>query len=103
MAETDEKADMMGCVYHAAVLGKIDHYEMLRFCDIIRKAFILDLMAMPQYLEPSDDDSIAVQNLTNLGLIDNYAGSTWKGKPDVELNDFGHKLYDILLSEGYFQ
>lgn len=101
-AETDEKADMMGCVYHAAVLGKIDHDEMLRFCDVIKKCYVADLMSLPQYIDPNDEDSIIVQNLTNLGLIDNYAGGSWKGKPDVKLNAYGHKLYDILSSEGYF-
>lgn len=101
-AETDEKADMMGCVYHAAVLGQINHEEMLRFCDIIRKCFVFDLMQLPKYLEPTDGESICSQSLINVGLIDNYSGGMWKDEPDVVINDFGRKLYDILSNEGYF-
>lgn len=101
-AETDEKADMMGCIYHAAVLGQIGHEEMLRYCDIIRKCFVFDLKQLPKYLEPTDGDSITCQNLINVGLIDNYSGGMWKDEPDVVINDFGRKLYDILSNEGYY-
>lgn len=101
-AETDEKADMMGCVYHAAVLGEISHEEMLRFCDIIRKSFVADLMQLPKYLSPNDEDDNSMQNLLNVGLIDNYNGGKWRNDSKVELNDLGKKLYEILSSHGYF-
>lgn len=102
-AETDEKADMMGCIYHAAVLGQINHEEMLRLCDIIRKCFVEDLMQLSKFIEPSREDSITTQNLTNVGLIDNFNGGYWKGSSEIALNELGEKLYDILSKEGYFK
>lgn len=101
-AETDEKADMMGCIYHAAVLGQIDHEEMLRLCDIIRKSFVFDLMQLPNFIEPANEDTITTQNLTNVGLIDNFSGGYWKGNSKISLNEVGESLYNILLKDGYF-
>lgn len=99
--ETDDKAEMMGHIYHAAVHGMINHDEMLRFCDIIRKCFIGDLMALPKFVEPNDEDTEA-QILINLGLIDNFNGGIWKNDSKVSINELGEKFYNILCNEGYF-
>lgn len=100
-AETDEKAD--GCVYYAAVLGQINHEEMLRLCDIVRKCFVFDFMQLPNFIEPTSEDTITTQNLTNVRLIDNFSGGYWKGNSKIALNELGEQLYTILLFEGYFK
>lgn len=102
-AECDEKASMMGSIYRAAVLGSINHEEMLRLCDIIRKCFIIDLNALPQYVEPNDEDTVSTQNLINLGLINNYSGGYWQNDSKVSLNELGEKLFNILADAGYFK
>lgn len=42
------------------------------------------------------------RNFINLGLIDNYVGGVWKDMPSFQLNNLGHRLYDILNRNNWF-
>lgn len=100
--ESEDKALLMGYIYKAAVKARIDHIKMLRLCSILNHSFIYDLKALPEFEEESENDSIEAMNLINLGLIDNYIGGYWKGKPTLQLNELGLILLDILKREEWF-
>ena len=101
-AEDDEKAELMGFVYEECVYGRIDNIMLLRLCSIIDRAFLYDLLELPKYMEENSDDSDAAYNFINLGLIDNYVGGVWKDMPSFQLNNLGHRLYDILNRNNWF-
>lgn len=101
-AEDDEKAELMGFVYEECVYGRIDNMMLLRLCSIIDRAFLYDLLELPKYMEENSDDSDAAYNFINLGLIDNYVGGVWKNMPSFQLNNLGHRLYDILNRNNWF-
>lgn len=101
-AEDDEKAELMGFVYEECVYGRIDNMMLLRLCSIIDRAFLYDLLELPKYMEENSDDSDAAYNFINLGLIDNYIGGVWKNMPSFQLNNLGHRLYDILNTNNWF-
>ena len=101
-AEDDEKAELMGFVYEECVYGRIDNMMLLRLCSIIDRAFLYDLLELPKYMEENSDDNDAAYNFINLGLIDNYVGGVWKDMPSFLLNNLGHRLYDILNRNNWF-
>lgn len=101
-AEDDEKAELMGFVYEECVYGRIDNMMLLRSCSIIDRAFLYDLLELPKYKEENSDDNDAAYNFINLGLIDNYVGGVWKDMPSFQLNNLGHRLYDILNRNNWF-
>ena len=87
-AEDDEKAELMGFVYEECVYGRIDNMMLLRLCSIIDRAFLYDLLELPKYMEENSDD--------------NYVGGVWKDMPSFLLNNLGHRLYDILNRNNWF-
>lgn len=101
-AEDDRKADIMGYIYTERVYGHLDNDMLLRLCSIIDKIFIPDLKLLPNYIEKSTENSIAVNNFINLGIIDNYAGGYWLDEPTYKLNKVGTYLYDILNKNKWF-
>lgn len=101
-AEDDEKAELMGFVYEECVYGRIDNMMLLRLCSVIDRVFLYDLLELPKYMEENSNDSDAAYNFINLGLIDNYVGGVWKDMPSFQLNNLGHRLYDILNRNNWF-
>lgn len=102
-AEDDAKADVMGYIYKERVYGRIDDEMFLRLCSIVDRAFVLDLRALPKYVENNSEDSIEVNSYINLGLIDNYVGGVWKNEPSYVLNTMGQNLHRILDSNGWYK
>ena len=101
-AEEEDKATIMGSIYKARLMKKIDNDEMLRLCSIVTRAFLPDLKRLPDYLEDNTDISLEAQSFINLGLIDNFVGGIWKDAESCCLNDTGKLLHDILSESGLF-
>ena len=101
-AEEEDKATIMGSIYKARLLYKINNDEMLRLCSIVTRAFLPDLKRLPDYLEENTDISLEAQSFINLGLIDNFVGEVWKDDESCCLNDTGKLLHDILSESGWF-
>lgn len=101
-SEEEDKAQLMGMIYKARLLNKIDNDMMLRLCSIIYKSFLPDLKKLPLYKEQSNKDSIEANNFINLGLINNFVGGIWVDEPSWKLNDIGNQLYEILNQNKWF-
>ena len=101
-SEEDEKARVMGMIYKARLLDKIDDNMMLRLCSIINNSFLFDLKKIPMYVVRTNVGSLEATNFINWGLIDNYVGGIWKDEPTYELNEVGNILFEILNSEKWF-
>jgi len=101
-AESTEKARIMGLIFRAAVLKEIDREMMLRLVSIVGRSFVHDLKELPNYLDETEEFSIASNEFINLGLIDNEVGGIWKNAPSVKLNEVGEVLCQILSSSGWF-
>ncbi len=101
-AEDDEKAELMGFVYEECVYDRIDNKAFLRLCSIIDRAFLYDLRELPKYVEPNTEEDEAVNELVNLGLIDNFQGGVWVNEPSYLLNSVGVQLHDILHKNNWF-
>ena len=101
-AEEEDKAMIMGSIYKARLMNRIDNDEMLRLCSIVTRAFLPDLKKLPDYLEDNTDISLEAQSFINLGLIDNFVGGVWKDDESCCLNDTGKLLHDILSESGWF-
>lgn len=106
-AEDDAKADIMGYIYKERVYGHIDDELFLRLCSIIDKSFVFDLKALPEYEKEIKDyneyDSIKVNTLMNLGLIDNEIDNGgWGNRTIIELNEIGLELHRILKQNGWY-
>lgn len=95
-AEDDEKAQVLGYLYHERVKGNLDNTTFLRLCHVVNKVFLPDLKALPNYLTKTEDTDFEVNSFINLGLIDNELGGVWKSGPSCELNDLGRQLYRVL-------
>jgi hypothetical protein len=102
-AESSDKAQILGFIFKACVGKRIGMEMMLRLTSIVNKAFILDLVHLPEYKESSAVYSIAANEFINLGLMDNEVGGVWRNEPTWELNDIGLTLCKILEDEGWFQ
>lgn len=100
-AEDDEKAELMGFLYSACVMKKIDNSMFLRLCSIVDHAFIDDLHLLAKFTNSNERDLIAANNFVNLGLIDNYVGGIWRDNPSFQLNDVGLTLYNILSENNW--
>ena len=101
-AEEEDKATIMGSIYKARLMNRINNDEMLRLCSIVTRAFLPDLKRLPDYLEDNTDISLEAQSFINLGLIDNFVGGVWKDDESCCLNDTGKLLHDILSESGWF-
>lgn len=113
-AEEDEKANIMGIIYKARLLGEIDNEMMLRLCSSVSKCFVSDLKLLPNFLansseesneDPIDDsidESLAESNFVNSGLIDNFSGGYWTNGPFNALNEVGEALCHILKENHWF-
>ena len=102
ICEEDEKAIVMGLIYKARLLNKIDDNMMLRLCSIVNNSFLFDLKKLPLYLKKTSQYSLEAMSFINLGLIDNYVGGFWLNDASYELNEVGKILYEILNSEKWF-
>lgn len=102
-AESSDKAKIMGLVFKSAVIGEIDYDMMLRLISIIGRSFIPDLRELRNYIEESQEFSVAANSFINLGLIDNETGGYWKNEPTIALNEVGRALYRILERGGWFE
>lgn len=100
-AEEEDKAIIMGSIYKARLMNKINNDEMLRLCSVIARAFLPDLKSLPDYLEENTNISIEAQSFINLGLIDNFLGGVWTNHESCCLNDTGKLLHDILSESGW--
>ena len=101
-AEEEDKATIMGSIYKARLMNRIDNDEMLRLCSIVTRAFLPDLKRLPDYLEENTDISLEAQSFINLGLIDNFVGGVWKDDESCCLNDTGKRLHEILSELDWF-
>lgn len=101
-AEEEDKATIMGSIYKARLMNRINNDEMLRLCSIVTRAFLPDLKRLPDYLEENTNISFEAQSFINLGLIDNFVGGVWKDAESCCLNDTGKRLHDILSELGWF-
>lgn len=102
-SESSDKAQIMGFIYKACASKRIDLEMMLRLTSIVNKAFVLDLVHLPEYKESSSEFSIAANEFINLGLIDNEVGGGWINESTWHLNKIGLLLCDILEEEGWFK
>ena len=100
-AEEEDKAMIMGSIYKARLMNKINNDEMLRLCSVVTRAFLPDLKSLPDYLEENTIMSIEVQSFINLGLIDNFLGGVWRNREGCSLNETGKLLHDILGESGW--
>ena len=106
-AEDDAKADIMGYIYKERVYNHIDDELFLRLCSIIDRSFVFDLKALPEYEKEIKDyneyDSIKVNALMNLGLIDNEIDNGgWGNHTIIELNKIGQELHRILKQNRWY-
>lgn len=101
-AEEEDKATIIGSIYKARLMNRINNDEMLRLCSIVTRAFLPDLKRLPDYLEDNTDISLEAQSFINLGLIDNFVGGIWKDAENCCLNDTGKLLHEILSESGWF-
>ena len=102
-AEEEDKATIMGSIYKARLMNRIDNDEMLRLCSIVTRAFLPDLKSLPDYLEENKNITLEAQSFINLGLIDNFLGGYWKNDESCSLNDTGRLLYNIMYKSGWFK
>lgn len=100
-AEEEDKATIMGSIYKARLMNKINNDEMLRLCSVIARAFLPDLKSLSDYLEENTNISIEAQSFINLGLIDNFLGGVWTNHESCCLNDTGKLLHDILSESSW--
>ena len=107
-AEDSAKADIMGYIYKERVYGRIDDEMFLRLCSIVDRAFIFDLKSLPKYekedKESNGDDSITVNALINLGLIENEIDTgAWNNRTIIELNEVGQTLHRVLTQNKWYE
>lgn len=107
LAESDEKAVIMGYVYRERIIGNIDDSLFLRLCSIINKLYLEDLKHLGTYLEPSNDTGYITDNLISYGLLKNpgasFKGTTLDLNVKHTLNDVGTVLYKILKSANWLK
>ena len=101
-AEEEDKATIMGSIYKARLMNRINNNEMLSLCSVVTRAFLPDLKRLPDYLEEKTDLSLEAQSFINLGLIDNFVGGVWKDDESCCLNDTGKLLHEILSELDWF-
>lgn len=106
-AEEEGKAEVMGKIYKARVIGRInDNDTMLRLCSIVNKSFLPDLNHLESFKVVSDENTFIASNLYSLGLLKdcgNYSQvemGVWVGPKFGStrhcLNDLGELLLNII-------
>jgi len=108
VAESDEKAEIMGYVYGERILDRIDDEMLLRICAAVNKSFVDDLKQLGLYLEPNADLNFVTDNLNSYGLLTGYLDQSVKEgalsmRTKHQLNDIGMSLYRILRENGWFE
>ena len=98
LSTEENKAMIMGSIYKARLMNRINNNEMLRLCSVVARAFLPDLKSLPDYLEENTNISIEAQSIINLGLIDNFLGGEWTNHKTCCLNGTG-KLFHEIWSE----
>lgn len=101
IAEEEDKAMIMGGIYKARLMNKINNDQMLRLCSIVTRAFLPDLRVLPDYIEENSHISIEAQSFINLGLIDNFLGGSWRNNDSCYLNETGILLHRVLKESGW--
>ena len=103
IADSEEKAIIIGFIFSAAIHNLVDNKTMLRLCTLVNRAFLPDLSFLPNYVEISHEGSIEAESFINLGLIDNPIISVWANDTTYQLNDTGIVLYKILMNNNWFK
>ena len=101
LSTEENKAMIMGSIYKARLMNRINNNEMLRLCSVVARAFLPDLKSLPDYLEENTNISIEAQSIINLGLIDNFLGGEWTNHKSCCLNGTGKLFHDILSESGW--
>lgn len=101
VAESDDKAEIMGILYRERVLDQIDDNLFLRLCAVVNNSYVEDLKQLGQYKEPTQTMDYVGDNLSSCGLISTYMDQRFSdGKLALltsrKLNAVGEKLHDIL-------
>lgn len=102
VAESDDKAEIMGILYRERVLGQIDDNLFLRLCAVVNNSYVEDLKQLGQYKEPTQTMDYVGDNLSSCGLISTYMDERFSnGKLTLltsrKLNAIGEKLHGILV------
>lgn len=107
VAESDEKAEIMGYVYGERVLERIDDEMLLRLCAAVNKSFVDDLRQLGAFVQPSEASGYIADNLSACGLLtsslsNRVENTTLMMSTSYQLNDVGRTLYNILNENGWF-
>lgn len=110
-AEDTDKAEVLGLLYKARLLGQINDEMLLRLTSIVNRIYIRDLRLID--IDPEgncyDDDNI-ISNFTSCGMIADRTG-VWQehemrrdanGSLACHFNSAGETLYNILKTEGWY-
>ena len=100
-----EKPAIIGRLYRAALERRITLAELRRFCMIVDRAHLPDLVALSQYRDPARVEEVFGPQLHTLGLlsvtgedygtIDGVGAKTW-----YEVNDLGKKFLGAAFPAG---
>ncbi len=63
LSTEENKAMIMGSIYKARLMNRINNNEMLRLCSVVARAFLPDLKSLPDYLEENTNISIEAQSI----------------------------------------
>lgn len=109
VAESEEKAVIMGFIYHDHILGHINDEMFLRLCSIINKCFVNDLRCLDLYAQPTTDSNYVTDNLYSYGLLTTLVPAYDEQNRGINmdtrytLNSIGKNLHSILLSKKWFK
>lgn len=106
VAESNDKAEIMGLVYRERILDHINDDMFLRLCTAVNKAFVDDLKHLKSYLDISEKQNHITDNLCACGLLstllhDRLKNSTLTISTGYKLNDVGYNLCSILSKAGW--
>lgn len=109
-AEDSDKADVLGLVYKARLLGRINDEMLLRLTSIVNRIYIRDLRMIDSAPENTQDLDNIISNFSACGIIKDKSGSWQYGKMRRDeqgslachFNSAGKALYDILKKEEWF-
>jgi len=108
VSEDEQKAEIMGNIYAARVMGRISNELMLRLCSIVNRVYVDDLQCLPQYFEATDYQGYVTDSLYSAGLLERLSSvSEWvdengqnsmsMGVRRFVLNDLGNTLFRLLF------
>lgn len=102
VAESAEKAEIMGIIYRERIFNRIDDSLFLRLCSVIKSSFVEDLKHLGEYVELNDKNDYITDNLASCGLISipasNFKGESLIIESRYTLSNIGKTLYEILKS-----